>query len=327
MESRDELDAVLAEWRTLLGDHPTAEKVPHRGLWWVTAADDRRYVLKRLGPWRNLPLADEARVLRHLSTSGVLVAEFLITERAALLAHPAEHPYVLMPLLPNDPFTATELVDLEERIGAAVAHLHRALASYPWPANSYRERLIETVQGELRLPTELHRSFARCREALVAVLAEVPLQLVHGDLTPGNVLVRRPGQVSGFIDFDHLPLAPRVWDLGKYLSRRFRRTGREAAFTPAEGLRHVVGFLRGYQKISPLSAAELAAVPLTMIAGNVIEASYFQQILSGELDRRRLPDHEEVLRDSLEAARWQLAELAAIRSAVIGDDPEPAVEF
>ncbi len=128
MESKEELAAVLAEWRTLLGDRPEAVKVPGRGLWPVTAADDRRYVLKRLSPWRNLPIADEARVLRFLAESGVPVAEFLITERAALIASPAEHAYVLMPWLPTDTFTAAELVGLEEAVGAAVAGCIR-----PWP--------------------------------------------------------------------------------------------------------------------------------------------------------------------------------------------------
>ncbi len=308
MESKEQLAAVLAEWRTLLGDDPAAEKVPNRGLWWVTATDGRGYVLKRLSPWRNLPIADEARVLRHLSASGVPAAEFMITEQVGLIASPVDQAYVLLPCLATDTFADGELVGLEEHVGAAVAELHRALARYPWPANSYRENLIEALQGELALPPDLQLSFRSSRDAVIKALADLPTQLVHGDLTPGNVLLRRPGRVSGFIDFDHLPQAPRIWDIGKYLSRRFRRTERGAAFSPADGLRHLAGFLQGYQKLSPLSEAELAAVPAAVIAGNVIEASYNQRILTGELDRRRLPDHEDVLRDTIEAARWQLGE-------------------
>lgn len=316
MESSERTHTVLVAWRTLLGDHPKAEPDPERGLWSVIATDSRRYVLKRLSPWRNLPIADEARVLRHLATNGVPVAEFMITEQAALVAGDGEHSYVLMPWLPTDVFASARLVDLDEVVGAAVAELHRALAAYPWPIASYREHLVEALNEELALPPDVQRSFAACRDEVAGALADLPLQTVHGDLTPDNVLVRQPGRVSGFIDLDHLPRAPRVWDVGKYLSRRFRRTGRDASFTPADGLRHLIGFLRGYQATDPLSAAELAAIPAAALAGNLIEASYNQRILSGDLDRRRLSGHEDVLRDTIEAARWQLAHREAVAAAV-----------
>jgi hypothetical protein len=39
-------------------------------------------------------------------------------------------------------------------------------------------------------------------------------------------------------------------------------------------------------------------------------------VASGRLQRRILPDHDEVLADAVEAARWQLANLAQVESIV-----------
>lgn len=120
---------VLAEWTGILGNNARiAEHFPGRDLWLVEAEDGAKYYFKRYGPWRNLPLADEARVLRFLSCQGFHVAEFLPTERAMLYAGKEDESFVLTPKLPNDNLLADELLAREEHIGQAVAELHVALA-------------------------------------------------------------------------------------------------------------------------------------------------------------------------------------------------------
>ena len=314
---------VLEDWKTILGDKVEIDdESAWRDLWPVTAEDRARYFLKRLGPWRNLPLADEARILTHLARQGVRVAEFLPTDRATLYAGAVEDAFILIPRLASDHFTAAELVSLEETIGGDVAELHLALARYPWPANSYAEQLSESLEQELMLPPDVAEGFARRRGSMTAALADLPTQLIHGDLTPENVLLRRPGVVSGFIDFDHLPLAPRIWDITKYASRRIRLRWRQGSQASDLGrLNHLAGFLIGYHKTNPLGSAEIEALPAGIAAGNVLEASYLQEISAGTLPRRRLADHDAVLADTVEAANWHLANYeevaAAVRSSVV----------
>jgi len=314
---------VLEDWKTILGDTVELDDVSAwRDLWPITAEDGARYFLKRLGPWRNLPVADEVRILQHLARQGVPVAEFLPTDRATLYAGAVEDSFVLIPRLASDHFGATELVSLEETIGRALAELHLALARYPWPANSYAENLGESLEQELMLPPDVAEGFARRRESMTAALADLPTQLIHGDLTPENVLLRRPGVVSGFIDFDHLPLAPRIWDIAKYLSRRIRLRWRQGSPASDLGrLDHLAGFLTGYHKTNPLGAAEIEALPSGIAAGNVLEASYLQEISAGTLPRRTLPDHGAMLADTVEAAGWHLANYeevaAAVRSSIV----------
>jgi Ser/Thr protein kinase RdoA (MazF antagonist) len=181
--------------------------------------------------------------------------------------------------------------------------------------------LSASLGQELALPPDVAEALASRRDSMVAALADLPTQLIHGDLTPENVLLRRPGAVSGFIDFDHLPLGPRIWDIAKYLSRRIRLRWRQRSQAPDVGrLDHLAGFLSGYHKKSSLSPAEIEALPAAIAAGNVLEASYHREILAGTLPRRRLPDHDAILADTVEAAGWHLSHheevAAAVRSSV-----------
>ena len=112
---------VLEDWKTVLGEKvELGDESAGRDLWPVTAEDGARFFLKRLGPWRNLPLADEARILTHLARQGIRVAEFLPTDRATLYAGEVEESFVLIPRLASDHFDAAELVTLEEKIGGAL---------------------------------------------------------------------------------------------------------------------------------------------------------------------------------------------------------------
>jgi Ser/Thr protein kinase RdoA (MazF antagonist) len=314
----DGLTTVLRCWSTILGDRPVlGAEDTGRELWPVTAEDGNQYFLKRVSPWRNLPLADEARVLRWLNDHDIDVAEYLITDQAAEAGRVADDSFVLMPCLPADELDAAETLAMEATIGRAVAHLHRSLGMYPWSANSYQEELSRSVLGELLVPDDVATSFEERKGDIAARLRALPVQLVHGDLTPSNVLLRRPAAVAGFIDFDHLPLAPRVWDIAKYQSRRLRLHGRTGRDTVARTA-HIEPFLRGYQDVNPLTAAELEVLSDTILAANILEASYAQEVASGRLQRRMLADHERSLADTVEAARWQLAHSEDVAAAVAG---------
>jgi Ser/Thr protein kinase RdoA (MazF antagonist) len=192
-----------------------------------------------------------------------------------------------------------------------------ALTRYPWPTNSYVETLHESLEQDLMLPSDIAERFARRRSSMTVALADLPTQLIHGDLTPENVVLRRPAPVSGFIDFDHLPLGPRVWDIAKYLSRRIRSRWRHGSPALDSGrLAHLPGFLIGYHESNPLTSAEIAALPAGIAAGNVLEVSYLQEISAGTLPRRKMPDHDAVLADTVEAADWHLAHYEEVTDVV-----------
>ncbi|MGP5086892.1 phosphotransferase enzyme family protein [Brachybacterium tyrofermentans] len=300
MFTNAELSVHLQQWRTVLGDSPhLGAEQPGRELWPVTAEDGRRYFLKRLGPWRNLPVADQARVLSHLAKSGISVAELLITDEAKLYAGAVDDSFTLLSFIEHDEPHTIDSLDADRLAGGMVASFHEALATYPWSANSYTEHYVESLADELLLPPDILELFHRHRDGIIGRLEPLTPQLVHGDLTPDNVLVHLERETVAFIDFDHLPLAPRVWDMGRYLSRRFRREA------PKEALRNTTAFVGSYNCTSPLADTELAAIPAMIATMNVLEASWTTRIISGQLERRLLPAQRAELDPMLDALRWQ----------------------
>jgi Ser/Thr protein kinase RdoA (MazF antagonist) len=307
---------LLAEWQTLVGENPTLDAGDAiRELWPVESVHGGRYYLKRLGPWRNLPVLSEYRMLIHLLEEGVRVPAFQLTDDGAVTAGPEEDSFVLMRAFQHVQFAAAETPHFESEVGSATAHLHQAMSRYSEPLGSYTEDIEGGITGDLRLPDDLLRRFGAVRDDILELLSKLPLQIVHGDFTPGNVLYLAHGRGIGFIDFDHLPNAPRIWDVAKYLSRRLRFSWCQDA-SPTVRMDCVEAFVAGYIKVTKLDQAEIEALPGAMLAYNVLEASYNQSILDGILSRRMFPDHADVLLDTLQTIDWQLSHLDAVSAAV-----------
>ena len=271
---------ALEAWKSVVGSaRPVPMDKVHNPIWQVTGEDGREWVLKHLPEWPpGVGPVEEYRVLCYLQASGLPVAVPVVTD-AGLIAHNAvnletdpkekrptgTHAYALIPLLPNDS-QLHESPELARTIGGGIGRLDRMLAECPWNVTSFTDDPAPEILGDdyAKLPAELRDLVDPLREQLWAALAELPTQLTHGDCNVGNVLVH-DGEVSGFIDFDHLPHSPRICDLSYYLASRLLDQivdGDPDAM--AAVLRHYVA---GYQASHPLSAREQAAVvPLVLTA-------------------------------------------------------------
>jgi Ser/Thr protein kinase RdoA (MazF antagonist) len=208
----------------------------------VTAENGARYVLKEVAKGQPLEprlarLAAEHRLLLYLNDRGVPVpAPLSADDGLTYVRHPGSGAavYTLHVMLPpsgakrsdsrkGGPTVPTwEQPEVWTNVGAAIGRLHRALAAYPGEIVSWHMALPErvrssalpsvrrTLRGE-QLAT-LDAVFDGLTEEVCAALAELPEQHIHGDCHGGNILIA-DGDVSGFIDLDHVPLAPRVYDL------------------------------------------------------------------------------------------------------------------
>lgn len=314
----DDLRPVLRGWRSAVGRDPAIGAAVHeRELWPVNGADGGVWFLKRLGPWRNLPVEDEARVLDHLCAAGIPAAPFVRRDDGAIVGGEPADSFVLMPRVPALQLGPSATAAAEPLAGAAVARMHRALAAYPRGTASYTEQIGRTLGASDRLPNDLAVAVRRHGSEIGRRLEALPKVLVHGDLTPDNVLRAADGSVAGFIDFDHLPLAPRVWDLAKYLSRRLRARWRPGA-DRTDGL---ASFLAGYRAVEPLGPDELAILPGAVLAQNLIEADYGRKVLDGVLPRPMYSDHEAVLADAEATARWHVGHRDVVRDALLDGVP------
>lgn len=304
----DYLREVLNAWRSKLGATPQLKLHSEgRELWRVAGSSGDRYFLKRLGPWRNLPLEDEAAVLEFLSDRGIRTTPFVPTDNGSLFAGEIEDSFVLIPEIGNQEISPEMLLEQEHAIGTEIARLHQVLAEYPGEVNSYRESVLDSLGDELNLPYELKERLAPRIPAMLASFAGLPEQLIHGDLTPDNIVLGEHGTPPGFIDFEHLPVGPRIWDIAKYVSRRFRtRWYGESGPSDTDRLNHAINAIRGYDAAGPMDYIEKAALPAAILAANIVEVAYFRDVAEGKLERRMLPDHLDVLADSVEGAKWHL---------------------
>ena len=132
----------------------------------------------------------------------------------------------------------------------------------------------------------------RAAETAGPIYASLPTQLVHGDFSFGNVLVRA-GRVRGIVDFEYAGRDVRAAELAAGLSSAIAREAREALWRP---------LLRGYLGKLQLDPAEIAALPaLVNLHWAVIVVWWAGRSLEG----RPFPDGPAVLVDrALAVERW-----------------------
>jgi homoserine kinase type II len=127
------------------------------------------------------------------------------------------------------------------------------------------------------------------------IYASLPTQVIHGDFSFGNVLVRA-GRVRGIVDFEHTGRDVRAMELAAALSSAVARPAAEALWRPV---------LRGYLGTLPLDPTELAALPaLAILHWAVIVVWWAGRALEGH----PFPDGLAVLADrALDVDRWMSA--------------------
>lgn len=138
---------------------------------------------------------------------------------------------------------------------AASAHgwtmeLPRQLAEEIWPV---LDGVTDTIGTVLPDPVD--------RAELADRVAGLPIQRLHGDTHGGNILLDGMG-VYGIVDFDEIPIGPRVNDIGYYAADLVKNR----ADLPGDVVDVIRAVVEGYHEVAALSRRELdALVPLMII--------------------------------------------------------------
>ncbi len=163
-------------------------------------------------------------------------------------------------------------------LGAVCARLAVALRGFAHPASqrpmAWDPRTVRDLRVHLaRIPDpdgrrEVAALLDRC-EDLPTATAALPSFVLHGDLTPGNVMLGADGTVSGVIDFGDMHHTARVSDLAIALASFLR-----GADDPWQAAGQ---FLDAYQRITPLEPAEvdvLGELVLARLAATVLISAW-----------------------------------------------------
>ena len=249
-----------------------------------------RFVLKKVStfgaadPVRRF--GDEARILTYLLQRGVPVAVPVLTDDGKVYAADDEGALcAVFPMLTQGGADDQKLdPGLLRNMGAAIGRMHEALAACPFGIESWEVGPGTLIASwhvlEDGLPADMFSGLsARVRprwDSVVRALSAAP-QRVHGDVHGGNILTDGR-EVTGIIDCDHLPLAPRGYDLGYYLA--FGVQWRLAASQPSppvdEALPVIVRhLLTGYDAASRLTRQDNDDLPALALSAALGLAGYF----------------------------------------------------
>lgn len=306
---------ALMAWESVVGV-AQLEPLPlvHNPIWRIVVEDGRQFVLKRLpevapgvGP------VDGFRVLCHLQAAGIPVALPVVTDDGRIHAPVEGRLYAVLPFVQadrSDHDLGPAASSTAYAVGRAIGQIDRALADCPWQVRSYVDDPAPEILGRMlpNLPPEITRPVAPLVDQLRAIMANLPTQRTVGDCNAGNVLVH-DNDVSAFIDLDHLPIGPRIWDLSDYLASRIRThlSQPDTAERDTAAMLAVLGrYVDGYHQAYPLTQRELAAVvPLIL----VIEIG-----LAHWRVHSWVPDAEGY-RQSVQAITWITANIEALTTA------------
>jgi homoserine kinase type II len=175
------------------------------------------------------------------------------------------------------------LVDYHSRYDAPTGSYHAArnitvtMEAIPQTLNKVDPRHAEEQSNQIQntiqfLQSSYNEAAARVNEL---GLVEWPMQIVHCDWHPGNMLFRGP-KVVAVIDYDAARLQQRVIDVANgALQFSIIGGGDDASHWPDHlDETHFQSFLRGYETVpnSVLSRAELRTLPWLMIEALVAES-------------------------------------------------------
>jgi len=211
-------------------------------------------------------ITGELDLLDSLQARGLAVGP-AVRQRSGervLTFQPPEGPRhaVLFAFVPGELLSRTPDQETVRRYARVVARLHLLTDGLPcmggrpcWDFDLLVTRPIAAIERVIARPDDIAylKTVAAC---LRPILAGLPMDapaygLVHGDLIPSNTLIDAHGTVA-LIDFDFYGLGWRAYDLASYLAElRY--------WQAADGTARA--FLDEYQRIRPLAAWELAALP------------------------------------------------------------------
>lgn len=291
MQHTSQLEETLKHWN----DNAIADwHVIQDNIAQITLVDGSQFVLKQLGMGTEEAIRRlhfEHDVLHHVSQMGLSVAAPLLSKEGVPYVVDTDQVYRLSKWLPNQPAevcTSEERVRLYQNYGAAIGRFHQALADYnddeilsrTWQTDLHKRMLGEAVPVIL---AHLDRSHLLTFQALLAEIepdmceafANLPLQPIIWDCHPGNVAVDG-FEVSGFIDCDHISVAPRIFDLADFLVHLLKwSVGDEQKV--AIWLTHYPQLLAGYETVTQLSRQERSALFYAMVGIPLIFMDFFLQ--------------------------------------------------
>ncbi|MCO4763792.1 MAG: serine/threonine protein kinase [Myxococcales bacterium] len=180
--------------------------------------------------WSDDQIRAEHRLLHALAADDVPVCDVVDLPHGDTIDHARG---ITFCLFPRKGGRAPEEIDAEmaERLGVMTARIHNVAARLGCDERDQLgparlDRALDILLERQLLPSHLQRRYVTAARELREVLTErldgVPSHAIHGDLHPGNLILRRG--VLHVLDFDDMAIGPAVQDLWLLLPGRDAHT-------------------------------------------------------------------------------------------------------
>jgi Ser/Thr protein kinase RdoA (MazF antagonist) len=233
----------------------------------------------------------------------VLRARGGATERAHPAADGRSCLLRVLTYLPGRPVAAPAPA---EALGALTARLDAALSGFSHPADGRRLLWDIREAPALRafLPDVADAGLRGLAEAALdrfergpsAALAALPMQVIHNDLNPHNVLADADGKLAGIIDFGDMVRAPLLQEVAT-----------ACAYLVRPGVAPLAGpaaFVAGYRRVLPLPDEQAALLPA------LIATRMAMTVLITHWRARRQPENAAYILRNMPGARAGLEALS-----------------
>lgn len=246
---------------------------------WLIAASGEKFLLRQLPTDTETERARFTAAIHHHAARAGLAPPILPDMAGELVTSHASQLFQLIRYAEGDRFPrSTPAREGCHALGYTLGRLHHVLRAAPVPATAPHQALPDDPTASIRVALDCHDhaacSHAAAREALtvklryakdldpdlLAEVARLPAQVIHGDFHPSNIIcprVQHDHRVYLVIDFDLARVAPPGYELMRALIYCIRPAGPPAVFGP-----QVAEFLDGYLTARPLAEHEIE----TMVA-------------------------------------------------------------
>lgn len=248
----------------------------------------------RIGKNHILKAGDRAMLLRHaraakaIEKHGLSASVPVPTKQGGDFVE-EQDTFVLLRKLKGEPLSKEERFGEKSKAfgleyGKAIAELHQALAEEEAALTPYEQDLFryvteyalphvqkQNIQWNMGLPESFFKDYT---ENFGKLFQKLPKQLIHRDPNPGNILFC-DGKVSGFTDFELCERNVRLWDpcycATGILSEQKNTNNAYDKFPEM-----LTSILKGYDRVSPLTAEEKGAVYYVLCSIQMICIAHFE---------------------------------------------------
>lgn len=216
-----------------------------------------RYVLQK-GPARY----ELANLLR---LQGIPVAVYVKTAEGGYTSPCGE--FCLMEKLSGKHIPFAGAAEIVRELGRGLARLHLSFSAVSGELDCHDNDFLAEWNGWIKeglscVPKDL---VAWTEDKLFSLYGKLPRCPIHRDVHSKNVLFEN-GKISGWLDFDLNRVDVRVFDLAYILA---------GVFIEEIDLSAYQALLDGYNEISPLSQEETDAIPVLVIAIELLFVTYW----------------------------------------------------